>query len=186
MPGEINSYKAPSKECQPRSRHLLFGANKSLSKKQPENVKQDLRTWPHDQLTENLFFHQHLYDLLTIITEIEKIRGETLDWDLKLPGISNLAWNKIIHRGIKPLVVFPHPVVLETVPGSVGYYRMLAMVSPESMNWVRWKAILYESGESLPDKKAATAIARYLNQIINRMIKLDDQIDSQGRLFEEV
>lgn len=122
---------------------------------------------------------QQLYDLLTTTAKIEETRGETLDWELRLLGISNRTWNKVIHNGIKPIIVFAHPFVLRAVPGSLRYYRMLAMVSQESTSWVRWKAIRYESGQGFSDKRTASAIARYLNQIVSRMIELDDQIDAQ-------
>jgi len=51
-------------------------------------------------------------------------------------GISQKAWNKVIHRGIKPVLIFAHPQVLMSVSRAVGYYRMLAMVSQKSMNRV--------------------------------------------------
>jgi hypothetical protein len=98
---------------------------------------------------------------------------------LSLLGISDLAWNKIIHRGIKPIIVFIHPVVLKTIPCSLRYYRMLAMVSPDSAKWIRLKAGRYESDQTLPDEKTASAIVKYLNETISRMIELDEQIDTR-------
>jgi hypothetical protein len=153
--------------------------DEAMRKKLYKDSKRDLKTWSLDHLTKGVFFHQQLYDLITITTNIEETKDETLDWKLNSLGISNLAWNKIIHRGIKPVIVFSHPIVLKTIPGSIGYYRMLSMVSQKSMNRVGLSAVRYESGKTFPDDENAVAIARHLNQIISRMIKLDDQIDAQ-------
>lgn len=135
--------------------------------------------WFLDRTTKRAFFRQQLYDLLTITAKIEEIRGERLEWDLDMLGISKLAWNKVIHRGIKPIIVFPHTIVLKTIPGSIRYYRMLSMELQDSKSWIRLKADSYESSQALPDGKTTSAIARHLNQIISRMIELDDQINAQ-------
>ena len=148
-------------------------------KKSTHDSKRSLKARPLGQPTKVAFFRQQLHEFLAIAAKIEETKGETLDWDLRSLGISNLAWNKIIHRGIKPIIVFPHPVVLKTISGAVRYYRMLAMVSEESMDKAGGKAVFLESEQVLPSKKAAAAIARYLNQIISRMIELDDQIDAE-------
>ena len=84
--------------------------------------------WTLDQLAKSAFFRRKLHEwkLLEVAEMLNQVRGEDLVWtDLT---ISEQAWNKIIHRGIKPVIVFAHPHVLQTVPGSAGYYRMLAMV----------------------------------------------------------
>ncbi len=99
------------------------------------NSPEEYKAWSLDQLTKSEFFHQKLHEwgLLEIAERIEEIKGETLEWDLDLLGISKRAWDKAIHRGIKPVVVFAHPEVLMSISGSVGYYRMLSMVSQKSM-----------------------------------------------------
>jgi len=152
--------------------------DKAVNKSNADS-KRNPKTRSLDHLTKNVFLHQQLHEFLAIAAKIEEIKGETLDWELNLLGISNLAWNKIIHRGIKPIIVFPHPVVLKTILGAVEYYRMIAMAHKESMTRVRWMEVPYESGESLPDKRTAAAIAMYLNQIISRLIELDEQIDAR-------
>jgi hypothetical protein len=141
--------------------------------------RQNLKAWSLDQFTKSEFFHQKLHEwgLLTIASKIEKTKGDTFDWDLKLLGISQRAWNKIIHRGIKPVIVFANPAILKRIPGSVGYYRMLSMVSQKSMNRVRLSAGRYEAGKVFPDDKASFAIAKHLNEIISRLIELDEQIN---------
>lgn len=152
-----------------------------MKKKRREDLKQDIRTWSLDQLTKSEFFHQKLHEwgLLTVARQIDKMKGETLDWDLSRLGISKQAWNKLIHRGIKPIVVFAHPTVLQGVDGSVGYYRMLSMVSQKSMNRVGLSTGRYELGRSLPDHDTSLAIARHLNQIISRLVELDEKINSR-------
>src|SRR5262249_29629945 len=99
----------------------------------PSSKKQ---AWSLDQLTKSAFFHQklHQWHLIEIASAIEAVKGEALDWTLDHLNISQKAWGKVIHRGIRPVVVFAHPQVLMTVGRSVGYYRMLAMVSQKSMN----------------------------------------------------
>lgn len=134
-----------------------------------------------DQLTKSEFFHQTLHEwgLLEIATEIEKTKGETLDWDLPNLGISSKAWDKIIHRGIKPIIVFAHPFILTSVSGSVGYYRMLSMVSQKSMNRIGRSVTRYESGKYYPNNEAALALARHVNQIISRLVELSEEINAR-------
>jgi hypothetical protein len=145
------------------------------------NSDGDYKAWSLDQLTKSEFFHQKLHEwgLLAIADEIEKVKGETLDWDLSLLRISKQAWDKVIHRGIKPVIVFAHPVVLQSVPGSVGYYRMLSMVSQKSMNRARLAVTRYEAGKGSPDGERALVIAQHLNQMISRLVELDEQIDAR-------
>ncbi|MFP4396313.1 MAG: hypothetical protein ACLFTI_13735, partial [Anaerolineales bacterium] len=73
------------------------------------------------QVTKSEFFHQklHEYGLLEIAYAIESVKGEELAWDREALAISQTAWNKIIHRGIKPVRVFAHPWVLINVDRSV-------------------------------------------------------------------
>lgn len=154
---------------------------KLTGKKLRGNSRRDYKTWSLDQLTKSEFFHQKLHEwgLLTIARQIEKARGETLDWELGPLGISKEAWNKVIHRGIKPVIVFAHPIILKSIPGSVGYYRMLSMVSQKSMNWVGLTAGRYESGKAFPEDEAAFAIAKHLNEIISHLVELDEQINAR-------
>ena len=152
-----------------------------MRKKLQKNLRQDFKTWSLDQFTKSEFFHQKLHEwgLLTTAKRIEKAKGETLDWSLNELGISKKAWDKIIHRGIKPIIVFAHPAILKEISGSIGYYRMLSMVSQKSINRVGLSAGQYESGEAVPDGKIASAIAKHLNQIISRLIELDEQINAR-------
>lgn len=139
------------------------------------------KAWSLDQLTKSEFFHQklHAWGVLSVAMEIEKTRGETLDWGLDALAISKQAWDKVIHRGIKPVIVFAHPVVLKSIPRSVGYYRMLALVSQKSMNRVRLSVTRYENGKEAPDDETALGIARHLNQIISRLIEFDEQVNAR-------
>ncbi len=105
------------------------------------------RSWSIDQLAKSEFFHQklHEWELIKVAEQIDEIKGENLNWeDLE---ISDKAWNKVIHRGIKPIIVFAHPDVLVNVSCSTGYYRMLAMVSQKSMNQVGISTVRYEKGQ---------------------------------------
>ncbi|MGQ9632303.1 MAG: hypothetical protein ACUVXI_18610 [bacterium] len=136
-----------------------------MKKKLHKDSREDYKAWSLDQFTKSEFFHQKLHEwgLLAIAAEIERTKGENLDWDLNLLGISERAWNKIIHRGVKPVIVFAHPVVLKSVSGSVGYYRMVSMVSQKSMNRVGLSVTRYEAGKDNPDDEHALAIAKHLN-----------------------
>lgn len=71
-------------------------------------------SWAFDQITKSEFFHQKLHEwgLLEIAYELEAIKGEELEWNLEKLNISSKAWNKVIHRGIRPIRVFSHPDVL--------------------------------------------------------------------------
>jgi len=152
-----------------------------VKKKFPANKGEDYKAWSLDQLTKSEFFHQKLHEwgLLALANQIEKIKGETLEWDLNQLGISKQAWDKVIHRGIKPVIVFAHPIVLKDVSGSVGYYRMLSMVSQKSMNRIGLSATRYETGKDKPDDETALTIAKHLNQIISRLVEFDEQIDTR-------
>jgi hypothetical protein len=115
--------------------------------------------------------------LIEIAEQIDQVRGENLNWaNLQ---ISEQAWKKIIHRGIKPVVVFAHPELLRNIPGAVGYYRMLALVSQKSMKRVGINLDNYETGKAILDEAAAAAAAQYLNRIISSLIEADEQIDAR-------
>lgn len=145
--------------------------------KKPDAAR--IEAWTFDQFAKSTFFHRKLHEwkLLEIADQIDQVRGETLIWDNL--NISEQAWNKIIHRGIKPVVVFVHPIVLQTVQGSAGYYRMLAMVSQKSMKQIGISLDGYETGKLIPNEKTALAIAHHLNQIISVLIQADAEIDAR-------
>jgi hypothetical protein len=138
-----------------------------------------IEAWTLDQLAKSAFFHRkmHEWKLLEIAEQLEDVRGEDLLWsDL---NIADQAWNKVIHRGIKPVIVFAHPHVLQTVPSSVGYYRMLAMVSQKSMKRIGINLDSYEAGRSLTNEAGALAAAQHLNRIISALIELDETINAR-------
>lgn len=137
------------------------------------------QTWRLDQLSKTLFFHQklHAWGLIEVAEEIESIAGENLDWEFRELGISQKAWNKIIHSGIKPIIVFAHPQVLATVQRSTSYYRMLAMVSQKSMNQVGVSTSRFENPEKYPNFTSATSIAFRLNTIVSNLIESEDRVN---------
>lgn len=138
------------------------------------------KSWTIDQITKSEFFHQKLHEwgLLEIAYELEDIKGETFDWDLKELNISIGAWNKIIHRGIKPVLVFAHPDVLKQNPKRVSYYRTLSMVSQKSMTRIGLSIKKYEEGTS-PLDDTALEISRHFNRIISVLIEHDEEIDER-------
>jgi len=137
------------------------------------------QAWALDQLAKSEFFHQKLHEwgMLEIATQIEQIRGEDFEWSSVALGISEKAWTRVIHSGIKPVTVFAHPQFIITVPRAVAYYRMLAMVSQKSMSQVDLAVANYESGGSLLPSETAERLARHLNNIISHLIEADAQID---------
>ncbi len=140
--------------------------------------QENYKAWSVDQFTKSEFFHQklHAWGLREVAERIESIQGEELTWELDHLGISEIAWNKVIHRGIKPIIVFAHPGILQSIPRSVGYYRMLAMVSQKSMNNLQLNVKRFEEGLAQPDEDRAWAIAHRLNQIISALIQSDNDI----------
>lgn len=138
------------------------------------------RSWSIDQLAKSEFFHQklHEWELMEVAQQLDQIKGEKLNWNRSRFEISDKAWNKVIHRGIKPIIVFAHPDVLMRVSRSTGYYRMLAMVSQKSMNQVGLSTIRYEEGQS-PKFETAEAIAQHLNKIISKLVEADEKIDAR-------
>lgn len=143
--------------------------------------KASYQAWSFDQLTKSEFFHQKLHEwrLMEVAQLIEQVKGETLSWNLTELGIAQPAWDKVIHRGIKPVIVFAHPDLLCQIPRSVGYYRMLAMVSQKSMNRVRLSVTRFEENDVLPDRGRAEAVAAHLNQSIGSLVQADDIVDAR-------
>ena len=147
----------------------------------PHRGRSKHESWSIDQITKSEFFHQklHEYGLLEIAYAIEQVQGEHLDWNREDLGISEQAWNKVIHRGIKPVRVFAHPYVLQNVHRSVGYYQKLAMVSLKSMNNIGLSITSHETGRSrrpMGEQKARD-VSRRLNELISRLIESDDTLD---------
>jgi hypothetical protein len=138
-------------------------------------------SWTIDQITKSEFFHQKLHDwgLLEIAYELESIKGEDLEWNLEDLNITTKAWNRVIHRGIKPIRVFAHPEVLQQNPKRVGYYRMLAMVSQKSMAMVGLSVNRYEWEQNHLNDNAASEISRHLNKIVSILIEHDEKVDDR-------
>lgn len=138
-------------------------------------------SWTIDQITKSEFFHQKLHEwgLLEIAYELEGIKGEELEWALENLNITPKAWNRVIHRGIKPIRVFAHPEVLKQNPKRVSYYRMLAMVSQKSMARVGLSINRYEEGRSNLDDNAALEISKHLNKIVSILIEHDEKVDDR-------
>jgi hypothetical protein len=133
--------------------------------------------WMLDQLAKSAFFHRKLHEwkLLELAEQLGEVRGENLAWTEL--SISEQAWNKVIHRGIKPVIVFAHPHVLQIIPGSVGYYRMLAMVSQKSMKRIGIHLDPYEAGKPIVDAALALFAAKHLNRVISALIETDSEIN---------
>lgn len=149
-----------------------------MSRKRRSHSHSQEQSWLADQLAKSTFFHGrlHAWGLLEIAQQIEQVRGDQLDWDrLDQLGISRGAWNKVVHSGIKPVLVFAHPEVLQNIARAVSYYRMLAMVSQKSMARIGLLVNDLEGGK-LPTSQQAIDIARHLNAIISKLIEADDII----------
>ena len=141
----------------------------------------DREIWTLDQIAKSEFFHQklHEWNLSEIVYELDHIRGERFKWNLEMLGISRRAWNKVIHKGIKPVKVFSHPEVLKENPKRLAYYRMLAMVSQKSMAKIGLSVASYERGGKEFDDDAALRMSRHLNRIISILVENDENIDER-------
>lgn len=144
-------------------------------------VQKERERWKLDQFLKSRVFHRKLHEwgLLEIAYEIESIKGEELDWDKSYLNIDDKAWNKVIHRGIKPVRVFAHPRVLMSNSRYVSYYRMLAMVSQKSMGNVGLPITRYEVGARYLDSKKAIEIVRHLNGIVSNLVNADEIVDAR-------
>lgn len=142
---------------------------------------EEKESWTIDQITKSEFFHQKLHEwgLLEIAYELEGIKGEVFEWNREELGITDRAWNKAIHRGIKPVRVFAHPEVLIQNPKRIGYYRMLAMVSQKSMSRVGLSINKYEGGKGQLNDETALHISKHLNKIVSILIEHDEKIDTR-------
>lgn len=143
----------------------------------PSNLEKE--SWTIDQLSKSEFFHEKLHEwgLIEITYELDEIKGDEFNWDRNKLNISEKAWNKVIHEGIKPIKIFCHPEVLVKNPKIVGYYRMLAMVSQKSMGRVGLNINSFETGENKLSSDLASQISRHLNKIISILIEQDKKID---------
>ncbi len=152
-----------------------------MNKKVLRDEKSHYNAWETDQFAKSEFFLQKLteWGLREVASQIETFDGETLEWDSRPLGISEKAWNRTHHRGIKPILVFAHPQILQTIPRAVGYYRMLAMVSQKSMNKIKLSVGRFESGRGFPNEIQALSISVRLNQIISYLIEADDNLDQR-------
>lgn len=141
--------------------------------------ERERESWAVDQIAKSEFFHQKLHEwrLLETAYDLEAIEGERLEWNLERLNISSKAWNRIIHRGIKPVRVFSHPDVLKENPTRVSYYRMLAMVSQKSMSKVGLTVGGYEEGRKKLSDRVALEISRHLNRVISILIEQDETVD---------
>ena len=117
--------------------------------------------------------------MVEVSDAIEAVKGENLEWDLTLLKISQSAWDKIIHRGIKPITIFAHPDIMTTVSRSVSYYRMISMVSHKSMSQIGLSSSPYEKDNVFPSQEKALAMAQRLNEIISSLIEADEKIDAR-------
>jgi hypothetical protein len=80
------------------------------------------------------------------------------------------------------VLVFAHPWVLVEVPRSVGYYRMISMVSQKSMAHVKLVTGTFadcEEGKRALDSNQAMIIAQHLNGIVSNLISMDTIADSR-------
>ena len=136
------------------------------------------QAWQLDQHAKSLFFLEKLHDwgLISVAKEIERVPGEALKWQLDKLGISDVAWNRIIHSGIKPIIVFANPEVLASVDRSVSYYRMLAMVSQKSMQQIGLSTTRFEKIGKLPEFATAEKISFHLNMLISNLVESDDDV----------
>jgi hypothetical protein len=150
-----------------------------MAKKLTEKSLTSHQAWGLDQLAKSDFFHQKLHEwkLIEVAKQIEELRGEQFIWNQALLGITETAWNKIIHRGIKPIVIFAHPEVLQNIKGATAYYRMLAMVSQKSMGQISGAVIAYDTGLKQPDRETAELLTSHFNRIISHLIETDEKID---------
>lgn len=150
-----------------------------MAKKVKEKNDLVYKAWYIDQLAKSELFHKKLHEwkLIEVAEQIEQVKGEKLTWDKLVLGISETAWNKVIHNGIKPIIVFAHPDILQQINGSTAYYRMLAMVSQKSMNQISGSLVAYENGSRKPDNETALFVASHLNQIISHLIEADEKIN---------
>ncbi len=136
-------------------------------------------TWHLDQLAKSKLFHRllHKWQLVEIAEEIETLQGEKYEWDCQKLGINERAWQKVIHRGVKPVQVFTHPKVLRENPKRIVYYRMLAMVSQKSMSNLGFAVENWETGRWTEiSEEQALKLACHLNEIISEIICEDEQI----------
>lgn len=150
-----------------------------MAKNTVKKPKSPSDSWTEEQQAKSLFFLAKLQNwrLQEIALAVEQFDGSSVDWNLSELKISEKAWNRVIHRGIAPVRVFAHPVVLQSVSQSTGYYRMLAMVSQKSMKRVHLDTEPYETGVGQPDEMTAKKLAAHFNAIISRLVENEAELN---------
>ena len=151
-----------------------------MRQKATTEPNEEYSAWFLDQIAKSEFFHQQLHNwgMLEVAEAIEAVKGERLKWNRKKLAISGGAWERVVHRGIKPVVVFAHPSVLRNIARSTAYYRMLSMVSQKSMIRTGLPTTTYERGTT-PTPEVASRIASHLNSIISRLVEQDEEINAR-------
>jgi len=130
-------------------------------------------SWRLDQFAKSVFFHQklHAWGLLEVLSRLESAPAAQWDWTLETLGISERAWETVIHSPhLTPVLVFAHPQALQTISGAVRYYRMTAMLSQKSMQRVGLPVTRFEEGGALPDGPTAQQLARHFNRVISALV----------------
>lgn len=134
------------------------------------------RSWRLDQFAKSVFFHQklHEWELLDVFFRLENTHAAQWDWTLELLGISEAAWETVIHSPrLTPVLVFAHPRALQTIPGAVRYYRMVAMFSQKSMQHVGLPVARFEERDILPPESIAWQLAHHFNRVISALVTDD-------------
>ncbi len=134
------------------------------------------RSWRLDQFAKSVFFHQKLHEwgLLEVFSRLENAPAAQWDWTLEPLGISEAAWETVIHSPrLTPVLVFAHPQALQTIPGAVRYYRMVAMLSQKSMQRVGLSVTRFEERGALPAEPVARQLARHFNRVISALVADD-------------
>mgnify|MGYP000114834720 CR=1 FL=1 len=136
------------------------------------------KKWRMDQLQRALFFHRkfHEYGMIELAEELDQLKGERYEWALEALGISEIAWNIAIHRGIKPVLVFCHPDVIMENPRRIAYYRMLAILSQKSMQNIGLPTQKHEFESEQLDREKARSLAITFNKIISAIVEDDPEI----------
>ncbi len=137
-----------------------------------------IKAWLLDQVHRSLFFHEKLHEwrMVEVYDVLKQLPAWEWEWNLEHLDISEQAWNKVIHAGLKPVLVFAHPEALRQYPETVMYYRTLAMLSQKAMGRTLQRVEKYERGKSVPSPEEALSFAQHFNRIISLLIEDDERV----------
>ncbi|MGK7875079.1 MAG: XcyI family restriction endonuclease [Xenococcaceae cyanobacterium] len=104
--------------------------------------------------------------------------GEVFNWDKRNEwGISEDAWQIIVHSDISPLFLFLHPRIIQEQPTLLAYYRSVALLSQKGLKQILSTTIedIEQSGK-VPSIEKVNKIYLLINEFVSIIVQSVDEL----------